>query len=126
MKNITQLFKRLLFKYLNRLGERILERGFACGFERFEQRFKQTNTNQSWKRERNNYGGETPIERYYKILEIPYGSDLSTVKKAYKSLMLKYHPDRYQDPKSYQIATELSQSISQAYKELERYLTRRI
>ena len=35
------------------------------------------------------------LARYYANLEIPYGSDLETVDRAWKRLLRKYHPDRH-------------------------------
>lgn len=33
-------------------------------------------------------------ENYYKILNVPENSDISVVKKAYKKLVVIYHPDK--------------------------------
>jgi DnaJ-domain-containing protein 1 len=63
---------------------------------------------------------ENKIAQYYAQLEVPYGSDLETVKQSYRRLMRKYHPDLHsQDPEKQKIATELAQALSRAYGELE-------
>ena len=57
-----------------------------------------------------------PLRQYYANLESPYGSDLATVKKNYRRLMRKYHPDRHSgDPEREKLATELSQELTRAY-----------
>jgi DnaJ-domain-containing protein 1 len=61
---------------------------------------------------------------YYENLEVPYGSDLETVRQAWKNLLRKYHPDLHSnDPEKRRIATELTQGLNRAYEELERRLS---
>ena len=31
---------------------------------------------------------------YYKILEVPENADISEIKKKYRKMVMKYHPDR--------------------------------
>ena len=50
---------------------------------------------------------------YYKILEIEKGSDIETIKKAYKKLALKWHPDRNQNRK--EEAEKKFKEITEAY-----------
>jgi DnaJ-domain-containing protein 1 len=63
------------------------------------------------------------LRRAYASLEVPPGSDFETVRKAYRTLMRKYHPDRHaQSPEKQKAATELAQKLTQAYKLLEKQL----
>jgi DnaJ-domain-containing protein 1 len=63
------------------------------------------------------------IEQYYANLEVEVGSDLETIKRAYRRLMRKYHPDKHaNDPVKYKAATELAQSLTRAYMELKKHL----
>jgi DnaJ-domain-containing protein 1 len=58
---------------------------------------------------------------YYAALEIPYGSDLNTIKAAWRRLQKKYHPDLYsQNPEKIKIAQEVTQGINEAYFELKK------
>jgi len=52
-----------------------------------------------------------PKSRYYKILGLPPTSTEQEVKKQYRILVMKYHPDRNPDPK----AQELFIRITEAY-----------
>ena len=52
-----------------------------------------------------------PKSRYYKILGLPSSSTEKEVKKQYRILVMKYHPDRNSDPK----AQELFIRITEAY-----------
>lgn len=68
--------------------------------------------------------GHKTLRDYYANLEVPYGSDLETVKASYRSLMRKYHPDKHvSDDQSEKLATELSQELTVAYNAIESYLT---
>ncbi len=68
--------------------------------------------------------GETKtIHDYYANLEVPYGSDLKTVRKSYRRLMRKYHPDNFaDDPEQEAMATHLAQELSVAYEAVKSYL----
>ncbi len=61
---------------------------------------------------------------YYANLEVPYGSDLETVRAAWKKLVRKYHPDLHSsDPEKVKIATEIVKGLNQAYEALEKELS---
>ena len=65
------------------------------------------------------------IEQYFANLEVEPGADLETIKRAYRRLMRKYHPDKHaNDPTKYKAATELAQSLTKAYMELKKHLER--
>ena len=55
-------------------------------------------------------------KKYYKVLELEYGSDFSSIKKAYKKLLKKYHPDLFQNkPEKLKSAQEVARQINEAY-----------
>lgn len=61
--------------------------------------------------------------RWYRDLELEPGADLKTVRKAYRRLLVKYHPDRYaNDPNKLKVATEVTRKLTEAYNGLQRYL----
>jgi DnaJ-domain-containing protein 1 len=63
------------------------------------------------------------LRRAYAALEVPFGSDFATVRKSYRTLMRKYHPDRHTgSPEKQKAATELAQKLTQAYELLEKKL----
>jgi DnaJ-class molecular chaperone len=67
--------------------------------------------------------GEVDLARWYKTLEVEPGADLETVRKAYRRLMHRYHPDRYAgDPAKYEAATQVATRITAAYNGLRRVL----
>jgi DnaJ-domain-containing protein 1 len=68
--------------------------------------------------------GRTPsdddLRRAYAALEVPFDSDFATVRKSYRALMRKYHPDRHAgSPEKQKAATELAQKLSAAYQLIE-------
>ncbi len=60
------------------------------------------------------------IRRAYAALEVPFGADFEIVRKSYRTLMRKYHPDRHAgSPDKLKAATEVAQQLTQAYKLVE-------
>ena len=60
------------------------------------------------------------LAQYYTNLEIPYGSDLETARRAWKEMMKKYHPDLHgDDPERQKTATILTQELTAAYRAIE-------
>jgi DnaJ-domain-containing protein 1 len=69
--------------------------------------------------------GDEAIRRAYAALEVPPGSDFETVRKAYRRLMRKYHPDLHTStPEAQRAANDLAQRLTQSYKLLEKQLRR--
>lgn len=59
--------------------------------------------------------------KYYRILELDYGSDFESIKKSYKKLLKKYHPDFFQNkPEKLKSAQEITRQINEAYTYFER------
>lgn len=64
--------------------------------------------------------------QYYANLELPPFAPLDDVKRAYRELMRRYHPDRHAgDPERQKAAHELAQSLTRAYDALVAYLEQR-
>jgi DnaJ-domain-containing protein 1 len=69
--------------------------------------------------------GDDAIRKAYAALEVAAGSDFETVRKSYRRLMRKYHPDLHGgSPEKHRAATDLTQRLTQAYKVLEKHLRR--
>ena len=69
--------------------------------------------------------GDDAIRKAYAALEVPPGSDFETVRKSYRRLMRKYHPDLHAGtPDKNRAATDLTQRLTQAYKTLEKNMRR--
>jgi DnaJ-domain-containing protein 1 len=65
------------------------------------------------------------IERAYATLEVPMGSSFETVRRSYRTLMRKYHPDRHtSSPENQRAANEVAQGLTEAYKLLQKRLER--
>ena len=63
------------------------------------------------------------VKVWYARLEIEPGASADEVRRAFRSLMRKYHPDRYTaDSEHEALATELSQQLTIAYNGLLAYL----
>jgi DnaJ-domain-containing protein 1 len=64
------------------------------------------------------------LRELYAQLEVPYGASFEDVKKSFRRLMRKYHPDLHVgNPQKHKTATQLTMSLTQAYNELEQHLT---
>ena len=69
--------------------------------------------------------GDAAIRRAFAALEVPPGSDFETVRKAYRRLMRKYHPDLHGgSPEALRAANDLTQRLTESYKLLEKQLRR--
>jgi DnaJ-domain-containing protein 1 len=65
------------------------------------------------------------VERAYATLEVPMGSSFETVRRSYRTLMRKYHPDRHtSSPEKQRAANEIAQGLTEAYKLLQKRLER--
>tara|TARA_B100000959_G_scaffold186688_1_gene195248 strand:+ start:470 stop:670 length:201 start_codon:yes stop_codon:yes gene_type:complete len=59
----------------------------------------------------------------YASLEIPAGSDRERTKRAYRALLMRYHPDRHQkNPERLKTANLLTQRIKEAYERVLAWL----
>ena len=68
--------------------------------------------------------GDKRLRELYAQLEVPYGAPFEEVKKSFRRLMRKYHPDLHAgNPQKQTTATQLTMSLTQAYNELEQHLT---
>lgn len=60
------------------------------------------------------------VEAWHRTLEVPVGADFDTIRKSYRRLVAKYHPDKYAgDPDKYAAATEVARKITMAYNGLK-------
>jgi DnaJ-domain-containing protein 1 len=68
-------------------------------------------------------GSERRMRELYAQLEVPYGAPFDEVKKSFRRLMRKYHPDLHVgNPQKQKTATQLTMSLTQAYNEIEQHL----
>jgi DnaJ-domain-containing protein 1 len=66
---------------------------------------------------------DAQLVEWYKVLDLPPGSDLAAVKTSYRKLMRKYHPDMHAaNPQKQKAANELSMRVTAAYNGLSSHL----
>jgi len=57
----------------------------------------------------------------YATLEVAFAAPLSEVRKSYKRLLHKYHPDRFsQEAEKQALATEVTQRLNEAFARIEK------
>ncbi len=89
--------------------------------ERHRSNFNHENESKRTNSRNDNSYQNSKFASYYAALEVPYGSDLNTIKAAWRRLQKRYHPDLYsQDPEKIKIAQEVTQGINEAYHELKK------
>jgi hypothetical protein len=58
----------------------------------------------------------------YANLEVPFASDIETVRRSYKRLMLRYHPDRHAgNPEKLHVATEITKKVNESFERIRSY-----
>ncbi len=63
---------------------------------------------------------ETPLKKYYDVLEISENATADEIKKAYKRLVRQWHPDTHKSSERKQIAEKEMKKINEAYDMLEK------
>ncbi len=62
-----------------------------------------------------------PEAGYYAALELPANASFEEIKRAYKTMMKKYHPDRFHnEPQKKQFAEAVTQKLNEAYAYFEK------
>ena len=66
------------------------------------------------------------IREAYAALELPLGSDEKAVKKAYRELLNRYHPDKHQGtPEKLETANEITMRVRESYEKILSFLKNR-
>lgn len=102
------------------------------GFDEFQEKYDkykkyQKQSSSSQQSSQQNYKNTqtkstaTDEQKYYQWLELPQGSSFDDIKKSYKVLMKKYHPDNFHNNETKQkTAEKLSQKLNEAYQYFEK------
>jgi DnaJ-domain-containing protein 1 len=62
------------------------------------------------------------LRQDYANLEVPFGADMETVRRSYKTLMLRYHPDKHAgNPEELRVATEISKRINESFERIRSF-----
>ncbi|MDX1903311.1 MAG: DnaJ domain-containing protein [Thermonemataceae bacterium] len=134
---ITERLWNLIKSYINDAIDAALdERGYTKkeqekknAYTDFEEQYKkyekyQKQSSYNYQSNQNNYSSQsktTDEMKYYKWLELPNGASFEEIKKSYKSLMKKYHPDNFHDNETKRKTAEtLSQKLNEAYRFFEK------
>ena len=64
---------------------------------------------------------DNKLAQYYANFNVPYGTDINTVKREWRRLLKRCHPDLCtNDPVKMETATELTIKLNTAYREIEK------
>ncbi|MFP4363879.1 MAG: J domain-containing protein [Spirochaetia bacterium] len=67
-------------------------------------------------------GPPQELAQDYKNLEVSFGTNFDEVRKSYKVLIRKYHPDRFSnDPDRLKAATEIAKKINYSFQRIKQY-----
>jgi DnaJ-domain-containing protein 1 len=67
------------------------------------------------------YAPDESLRQDYANLEVPFGADMETVRRSYKALILRYHPDKYgKDPQKQKVALEITKKINESFERIRR------
>jgi DnaJ-domain-containing protein 1 len=59
------------------------------------------------------------LRQDYANLEVPFGADIDEVRRSYKRLMLKYHPDKHAgDTEKQKLALEITKKINESFERI--------
>jgi len=59
------------------------------------------------------------LRKDFANLEVSFGADIETVRKSYKALVLRYHPDKFAgDPEKQRVALEITKRINQSFERI--------
>jgi DnaJ-domain-containing protein 1 len=60
------------------------------------------------------------LRKDFANLEVPFGSDIDTVRRSYKTLILRYHPDKFGgDPEKQRVALEITKKINESFERIK-------
>jgi hypothetical protein len=59
------------------------------------------------------------LRQDYANLEVAFGADIDTVRKSYKTLMMRYHPDKHAgNPEKQRVALEITKKINESFERI--------
>lgn len=65
-------------------------------------------------------GKNENLREDYANLEVPAGASFEQVKRSYKKMLRRYHPDRhFTDPEKLKLATEITTKINESYNRIK-------
>ena len=62
------------------------------------------------------------LRQDYANLEVPFGADIEEVRKAYRTLILRYHPDKHGgNTESQSVALEITKKINESFERIRAF-----